>query len=68
MAYKTYQERIKEIDPTVDPRHVEACMRLQYGTLDHLPDWTFRDEVALFKACEAERPGFGESVARSYGL
>lgn len=66
--YRGYQQTIHEMDPTVDPRHVEAAMRLQYGVLDHLSRDVFRAEIALFKLCEKERPGFGESVARSYGM
>jgi len=63
-----YRDIINSIDPTVDPRHVEAAMRLQYGTLDHLPRETFAAEIKLLLACEAAEPGFGERLAQSYGL
>ena len=32
----TYQEIIRDIDPAINPVGVEAAMRLQYSTLDHL--------------------------------
>ena len=65
MIYRTI---INEIDPAVDARHVEASMRLQYGTLCHLPRETFAAEIKLFKACEQAQPGYGERVALSMGL
>jgi hypothetical protein len=64
----TYQRLIAEIDTTVNPRHVEAHMRLEHGCLDHLPHEAFVREIALFKLCEAEEPGYGEAIARSFGL
>lgn len=66
-----YQERIRRLDPTLTAEAaagVEGSMRLQYGTLDHLDERTFAQEIELAKACEAERPGFLAKVARSYGL
>lgn len=63
-----YAKIINAIDPAVNARHVEAHMRVQYSTLDHLPRETFREEIALFKACEREQPGYGEQVAKSFGM
>lgn len=63
-----YQKIINEIDATVNARHVEASMRLQYGTLSHLPRETFAEEIALYRACEAEEPGYGEKLACSFGI
>jgi hypothetical protein len=63
-----YQRIIAELDPGVDARHVEGAMRLQYGTLCHLSREVFAAEIRLFKLCEAEKPGYGESCARSFGL
>lgn len=63
-----YAKIIHEIDPDVDPRHVEASMRLQYGTLSHLPRETFVEEIAVLKACERADPGYGERVAQSLGM
>lgn len=62
-----YQKLIAEIDPRVNARAVEAFMRLEYGTLNHLSREQFEREVALFKAArmsDAEQ----EALARSYGL
>ena len=63
-----YQNLIHQIDPTVNPAGVEACMRLEYGTLDHLPRETFVDEIQTSMEAEAEQPGFLRSVAESYGI
>ena len=41
-------------------------MRLQYGTLCHLDDRTFREEIQIAKNCEREEPGFLRMVAESY--
>lgn len=54
--------------PTVEPRLIEAFMRLQYGTLDHLDRATFDAEVALAAACVDADPSGAEELARSYGL
>jgi hypothetical protein len=41
-----YQQMIREIatdlNLTLDPRHVEAFMRSEHGTISHLADDTFR--------------------------
>ena len=66
-----YQKLIQEIDKTVtatEARGVEASMRLQYGTLGHLSRDTFKSEISLFRACEKHQPGYGASLAASYGL
>ena len=70
MPQSLYQQRITEIvGPNYDPRHVEAFMRVQYGTLDHLPRDLF-DEDARFCAVCIDEIGTAEAekVARSYGL
>lgn len=51
-----------------DPRLVEASMRVQYGTLDHLSRDVFRAEAELAEAMIAHDPDAMERVARSYGL
>ena len=63
-----YQKFIHDIDPTVNPAGVEASMRLQYGTLDHLDRHTFVEEIILAKQCEKEQPGYLRRTAASYGL
>lgn len=60
--------RLNVIPRDFDPRWVEGSMRLQYGTLDHLDGATFRAEIMLAIECERAEPGFGESIALSYGI
>ena len=63
-----YQRLIREIDPAINPAGVEASMRLQYGTLDHLPRSTFVQEVGIATAMEREQPGCLRKIAESYGM
>ena len=52
-----------------DPRHVEAWMRLEHGTLDALSAAAFRREVGLALACiEAAGSDDSEALAASYAL
>lgn len=52
-----------------DPRHVEAFMRVEFGTLDHLTPSRFRREVQIAVACIDEcGEDMAEDVARSYGF
>lgn len=65
----TYADRIAELAPTFDPRHVEAFMRSAHPTLDHLDAVWFAREVRI--ACQCVTTGgepFAEQIARSYGL
>ena len=62
-----YAKTIGKVDPTVNPIGVEASMRLQYGTLDHLSRGVFHEEIELAKACEREEPDFMRSTACSFG-
>lgn len=64
----TYQDTIHQIDPTINPAGVEASMRLQFGTLDHLAFEEFEWEVEVARQCEAEAPGYLAAIAESYGL
>lgn len=53
----------------LDPRHVEAYMRVGYPTLDHLSVRQFAHEVKV--ACDCIRDGgtdMAERIAQSYGL
>jgi hypothetical protein len=53
----------------VDPSHVEAYMRCQYGTLDHLDRKTFNREVKIAVGCiDQTGTAEAESLAMSYGL
>lgn len=64
----TYQKRISEIAPRYQARQIEAFMRLQYGTLDHLSPSVFRREVAMACECIDTDPDMAERLTRSYGL
>ena len=63
-----YQQSIHDIDPSLNPAGVEASMRLQYGTLDHLVHETFIEEVQIAKDCETADPGYLKGAAESYGM
>lgn len=70
-----YQQMIREemaamgFVGAMDPRHVEAYMRVEYGTLDHLSHADFRREIGIALGCQREAgPEHGEMVARSVGL
>ena len=51
-----------------DARHIEAYMRLQYGTLDHLSKETFNREVEICRQCVDADPIAAERLAVSEGL
>ena len=52
-----------------DPRHIEAYMRLENSTLDHLSGRQFAREVALCVACVDEGgTDAAERNARSFGI
>jgi hypothetical protein len=59
----------KDVPADLDARHVEAFLRLQYHTLNHLDRATFRREIKIAIACIAEG-GLeeAETLAESYGL
>ena len=63
-----YQETIHAINQVINPAGVESCMRLEYGTLDHLGHDTFVEETELAKRLEEEEPRFLRSTAALYGL
>ena len=63
-----YQELIRKLDPDVYAPGVEASMRLEYGTLDHLDLSTFNFEIKLAKAIEREKPGFLHSIAKGFWI
>lgn len=62
-----YTDLFREIAPDLDPHGVECHMRIEYGTLDHLPHSTFVEEVQLARHIEAQEPGYLASVKESYG-
>ena len=52
-----------------DPRHIEAWMRLEYGTLDHISGNRWNSEVKMAIDCIREAGiDRSESLAHSYGL
>lgn len=60
-------ERMGEED--TDPRHIEAFMRIEHGTLDHLSQVAFRQEIRIGLDCISEGGVEGaESLAQSFGL
>jgi hypothetical protein len=53
----------------VDPRHVEAYMRLEHPTLDGLSALAFKKEVKVSIQCiDASTPEGNEAAAQSFGL
>lgn len=65
-----YQRVIADLVPAgVDPRHVEAYMRVARSTLGDLPPRLFRREVGIALEC-IEQGGIGaaERCARSFGF
>jgi hypothetical protein len=65
----SYQTLIHQIAPAANPRHVEAWLRIEHGTLDHLSRDRFKEEVAIALECiAAATPEQSEQLAMSYGL
>ena len=63
-----YQKLLHELAPDLNPAGVEASMRLQYGTLNHLPREVFAEEAKLAGNCERQSPGFLRRTAESFGM
>ena len=69
MTITSYQALIHRLAPDANPRWVEAWMRSEHGTLDHLSVDRFRHEVLVALDCIAEAgKEQSEKLARSYGL
>lgn len=63
-----YQKRIQQAVPHHDPRHIEAYMRAEFGTLDHLSPQHF-DSSARRSATDVDLDvRLAEDLAVSYGL
>lgn len=65
----TYQGFFRIYQPNYDPRHIEAYIRLEYGTFDHLSADKLKKEAKL----AAQFVDYGgkdsaESLAQSFGL
>ena len=64
-----YQRCIAERAADVDPRHVEAWMRLEHPTLDGLSRRAFDDAIDEALACAwAAGAAESEAPAASFGL
>jgi hypothetical protein len=63
-----YQQRIQQVVPNCDPRPVEAVMRLDFGTLDHLGTERFAHEARLAAAVVRADRELAERSARSMGI
>ena len=64
-----YTDRIASIAPKHDPRHIEAFMRSQFSTLDHLSAAEFRREVKIAAQCvDLGGASTAEDIAKSFGL
>jgi hypothetical protein len=63
-----YRRRIERLVADCDPRHVEALMRLDFGTLDQLCAERFRHEARRTATIVRADPGLAERRARSLGL
>jgi hypothetical protein len=64
-----YRTIITQIAPSYDPRHIEAHMRSELGTLDHLSSERFAAEVTAAVMCiEAGGAEMAEKLAQSYGM
>jgi len=60
-------QKLKRTD--IDPRHIEAFMRVQYGSLDALSDRDFFKEAKICIMCVDEvGKKEAEETARSFGL
>jgi hypothetical protein len=65
-----YQKLIAELaGPGYDPRHIEAYMRIQFDTFDHLSRDDFKREVVICQQCiDVAGLEQAERCAKSFGL
>ncbi len=63
-----YTDQIQKLAPMYDWRHIEAYMRIEHGTLDHLTPRRFASEVAFCKQCVDMSIEDAEKLALSYGF
>lgn len=52
----------------LDPRHIEAYLRLRHGTLDHLTRSEFKRQVKALAKIVNQDLTAAEDLAKSYGL
>lgn len=64
-----YRDLIKQHAPDCDPAIIEAWMRSEHGTLDHLSPERFATEVQIARICAQEAgPDMNRLVLESMGL
>lgn len=64
-----YSDTFKKLQPSHDPRHIEAFVRLEYSTLSHLDLRTLRREARIAADCIAlGGVEEAETLAKSFGL
>lgn len=64
-----YADIFRKLQPEFPPHQIEAFVRLEYGTLDHLDMATLQREAATAAACIREGgPDMAEACAHSLGL
>lgn len=70
MYQESIAERLARLDRAdVDPRHIEAWMRLEHSTLSGLTGAQFDAELAIGLACvDATDYDENEALAASYAL
>jgi len=64
-----YAEIFRKLQPEFPPHQIEAFVRLEYGTLDHMDAATLEREAAVAAGCIREGgPDMAEACAESLGL
>ncbi|HET8550903.1 MAG TPA: hypothetical protein VFM97_00315 [Gammaproteobacteria bacterium] len=64
-----YTNEFKKLQPNHDPRHVEAFIRLEYSTLDHMDRETLKNEAGnAAHGIDYYGVEIAEALAQSYGL
>lgn len=64
----SYATLIRQHDDKHDPRHIEAWMREEHGTLDNLSPTAFAQEVASAAELVDADPDLSEQLAQMHGL
>ena len=67
MRLDWYEQRMLDLAPEINPVGAVCLMRLEYGTLDHLPHEVFVREAKIARDCETHQPGTLRATAESYG-
>jgi len=68
--YDVIARQLKKLGRTdIDPRHIEAYMKIQYRTLDHFSDDDFFNETKICMVCVLiEGNEKAELLAQSMGI